>query len=380
MTGVQACGMERWATFDCYGTLVDWNGGIATSWSGSSASSTAAASRAVPRDRAGDPGGDARGLLSRGAHDRPRAARRGDRAHAAGGRGERSRALASDVARLRRRARGLTHAHERGWKLGILSNTDRDLVDASMDSIGVHFDLAIVAGEIDSYKPAHRHWEVFRERVGGADSIRHVHVAQSLYHDIAPARARDPHDLDQPARRAGRPAAVEDARSPRLADALDELVPAAELAAGALPDCRTFTAVAVGSGYECHRCGTTFAAGLVRVPRAWGPGARGWPPARGSRSRTRKRPSWSGPRSTSRPRRSPRRYRPPIVWAVVAAPTSARRRVAGRSTGSPVVWIDSHGDLNTPETSRPGTSGGCRSDASRRRRRRARGRGARRRA
>ena len=38
------------------------------------------------------------------------------------------------------------------------------------------------------------------------------------------------------------------------------------------PDCRTFTAVALGDGYECHRCGRTFGAGLVRVPRAWGSG------------------------------------------------------------------------------------------------------------
>ena len=36
------------------------------------------------------------------------------------------------------------------------------------------------------------------------------------------------------------------------------------------PDCRTFTAVAVELGYECHACGREFAAGLVRVPRAWG--------------------------------------------------------------------------------------------------------------
>jgi hypothetical protein len=41
------------------------------------------------------------------------------------------------------------------------------------------------------------------------------------------------------------------------------------------PDCRTFTAVAVDSGYECHSCGRTFAAGLVRVPRAWGSGGEG---------------------------------------------------------------------------------------------------------
>jgi hypothetical protein len=38
------------------------------------------------------------------------------------------------------------------------------------------------------------------------------------------------------------------------------------------PDCRTFTAVAIGPGYECHACGREFGAGLVRVPQAWGEG------------------------------------------------------------------------------------------------------------
>ena len=38
------------------------------------------------------------------------------------------------------------------------------------------------------------------------------------------------------------------------------------------PDCHTFTAVALGPGYECHACGREFGAGLVRVPRAWGDG------------------------------------------------------------------------------------------------------------
>ena len=125
---------------------------------------------------------------------------------------------------------GLTQARERGWRLGILSNTDRDLVDASMDSIGVHFDLAIVASEIESYKPAHRHWEVFRERVGGVDSIRHVHVAQSLYHDIAPAS-----ELGIPSIWINRLEEPEDPRpsrtlltTTRLADTLDELAPAGD--------------------------------------------------------------------------------------------------------------------------------------------------------
>jgi 2-haloacid dehalogenase len=81
-------------------------------------------------------------------------------------------------------AAALEDARSRGWKLAILSNTDRDNLDASLELIGVPFDTSIVASEIGSYKPAHRHWETFAERVGSAV---HLHVGASLFHDIAPA-------------------------------------------------------------------------------------------------------------------------------------------------------------------------------------------------
>ena len=78
----------------------------------------------------------------------------------------------------------LAEARRRGWRLAILSNTDSDLIEASMAAIGVPFELAVVASEIGSYKPALRHWAVFTEATG-ATPARHVHVAQSLFHDIA---------------------------------------------------------------------------------------------------------------------------------------------------------------------------------------------------
>src|SRR5206468_3077239 len=78
----------------------------------------------------------------------------------------------------------LEDARARGWKLAILSNTDRDFIDASTARIGVPFELAIVASEIGSYKPGLRHWEEFAARVSPQT---HVHVGASLYHDIAPA-------------------------------------------------------------------------------------------------------------------------------------------------------------------------------------------------
>ena len=94
-----------------------------------------------------------------------------------------------------------------------------------MERIVVPFELAIVASEIGSYKPAHRHWEAFYERTG-ADRERHVHVGASLFHDMEPA-----HALRLPAiwiNRLGEKATVEVARElPHLvdlADVLEELV------------------------------------------------------------------------------------------------------------------------------------------------------------
>ena len=108
-----------------------------------------------------------------------------------------------------------THSPTRaqGWKLVALSNSDRDLIAASLRAIGVPFDGAIVASEIGSYKPAHGHWRAFYESTG-ADRDRHIHVAQSHFHrHRAGQGARHPVGLDKPPRRAPRTAT-----DPRAAD------------------------------------------------------------------------------------------------------------------------------------------------------------------
>ena len=82
----------------------------------------------------------------------------------------------------------LAEAKRRGWRLAILSNTDDDYIAASLVHIGVPFDEVVVAQEIGSYKPAHKHWEEFFARTR-APRAGHVHVAASLFHDIVPAHA-----------------------------------------------------------------------------------------------------------------------------------------------------------------------------------------------
>ncbi len=121
----------------------------------------------------------------------------------------------------------LAELRRRGWSLAILSNTDRALIAESQKALGVPFDLIVVAEDIESYKPAHGHWERFFE-LTTADREHHVHVAASLFHDIAPRR-----ELGLTTvwiNRLGEEAEPEpDRELPDLAelpDTLDELVPA----------------------------------------------------------------------------------------------------------------------------------------------------------
>jgi 2-haloacid dehalogenase len=178
---------DRWATFDCYGTLIDWNAGI-----------SAELARIFG-------GREARRLLTRyhelepAIQEQEPTARYRDVMAAVLARltSEEGIELSEGEADALGRslpgwppfdevAAELADARERGWRLAILSNTDRDFIDASMERIGVPFELAIVASEIGSYKPARGHWDAFVERTG-ADRSAHIHVAASPYHDIAPA-------------------------------------------------------------------------------------------------------------------------------------------------------------------------------------------------
>jgi 2-haloacid dehalogenase len=171
---------DRWATFDCYGTLIDWDGGIRRELV-----------RLFGEDRADD-------QLDRYHRIEPGLEVDGERSYREvmtetmrelgapeGEEGGLADALPSWQPFPEVRA-ALEEARSRGWKLAILSNTDRDFVEASMMRIGVPFELAIVASEIGSYKPGHRHWLRFFEETD-ASREAHVHVAQSYFHDIAPA-------------------------------------------------------------------------------------------------------------------------------------------------------------------------------------------------
>lgn len=74
----------------------------------------------------------------------------------------------------------------RGRRLGILSNVDDDLLDGTARRLSVEIDFRVTADRVESYKPDLAHFEAARPFVG--DTGAWLHVAQSLFHDVVPAR------------------------------------------------------------------------------------------------------------------------------------------------------------------------------------------------
>jgi 2-haloalkanoic acid dehalogenase type II len=176
---------DCWVTFDCYGTLIDWDGGI-----------RGELARLFGEEHSGRLLGRYHELEPEIQSDDPAASYRDVMARAleqlAGEEG-------LDLAPSERDALGrslpawqpfpevrdaLAASRERGFRLVILSNSDPDLIAASIEQLGVPFDDAITASEIGSYKPAHSHWRAFEQRRG---RLPDIHVAASLFHDVGPA-------------------------------------------------------------------------------------------------------------------------------------------------------------------------------------------------
>lgn len=177
-------------TFDCYGTLIDWESGIL------SALGTLLASAAPD---------DPDRLLEEFGRFEPEAEAGAFRAY---------RAVLEDVARAFGREHGVAVKDEQAvrfaasvaewppfddtvdalhrlatrYRLAIVSNVDDDLFAGSAAKLGVSFDEVVTAQQVKSYKPAPGHFHEVARRLD-LPRERILHVAQSLYHDVAPARA-----------------------------------------------------------------------------------------------------------------------------------------------------------------------------------------------
>lgn len=176
-------------TFDCYGTLVDWEGGISRAFA-------AHAPADVPVDRAE--------ILEAYARIEPAVEHEAFRPY----RDVLMRTAVGVGAALGWPLRdtdahflpdslptwpvfpdtnpALARLHDAGITLGILSNVDDDLLDATARQFAVPVGFRVTAEQVRAYKPASAHFEAARRVVGNR---RWLHVAQSWFHDVQPATA-----------------------------------------------------------------------------------------------------------------------------------------------------------------------------------------------
>jgi 2-haloalkanoic acid dehalogenase type II len=175
-------------TFDCYGTLIDWESGISGAFLAEAAAEgillerrriLAAYAEIEPEVEAGS-FVDYREVLSETAR---RVAVRLGWKLSPGRAGFLAESLpgwipfADTVPALERIAGA-------GYRLGILSNVDDDLLHGSCRHLPVRFDLVITARQVRAYKPAHAHFLAARRRIASAGWL---HAAQSFFHDVQPA-------------------------------------------------------------------------------------------------------------------------------------------------------------------------------------------------
>ena len=177
-------------TFDCYGTLIDWESGIAAWFEGAAAADGVALAR--PEVLAAyaeiEPAVEAESFRPYGevlAETARRVAKHFDWPLTP----ERARGLA-DALPSWKPFHDTNPALERlvsaGYRLGILSNVDDDLLAGTLRHLTVPFDLLVTAQQVRSYKPSPGHFETARRRIGES---RWLHAARSHFHDVVPCRA-----------------------------------------------------------------------------------------------------------------------------------------------------------------------------------------------
>lgn len=202
---------DRWLTFDCFGTLIDWRHGIRTTGEllfpgkgeafidGYIAAETEVESEpSFKRYRA---------VLTEATR---RAAKRLDLDL----KPDDATALVATIPYWPPFADvgpALAELRREGWKLALLTNCDRDIIALTQRRLPASFDAVVTAEDVSAYKPSPAHFRLFQSTFGSSADAW-IHVAQSYFHDIRPT-----HELGIARIWVNRHAARDD---PALADAV----------------------------------------------------------------------------------------------------------------------------------------------------------------
>ena len=176
-------------TFDCYGTLIDWEGGIAEAFAGEARrlGRTAETDEVLRAYHEAEPEVE-------GASYRPYREVLARTAEAVAQRLGWGTIDGTFLAESLPSWRpfpdtnpALTRLEAAGLRLGILSNVDDDLLAATRSRLSARFDPVVTAQQVRAYKPAAPHFTEARRRLGA--DVRWLHAAQSYFHDVVPAKA-----------------------------------------------------------------------------------------------------------------------------------------------------------------------------------------------
>ena len=177
---------DRWLTFDCYGTIADWNSCMRKALESVAGPNAAALLAAYHQ---------AELALEAGPSWRPYRDTLTVGLDLAAGRlgiplsGEQAGAFVTawpDMDVFDDTGLALGDLASAGWRLAILTNCDEDLFAATAAKLPVPFDVVVTAEQVRSYKPDLAHFRRFAE-ITGATSANWIHVANSWVHDIFPA-------------------------------------------------------------------------------------------------------------------------------------------------------------------------------------------------
>ena len=177
---------DRWLTFDCFGTLIDWRHGIRTTGEllfpgrGADFLETYIAIEAEV---------ETEGSFRRYRAVMTETVRRAAQKLSLDLKPDDATALVSTIPYWPAFADvgpALGALRREGWKFALLTNCDRDIIALTQRRLPASFDAVVTAEDVAAYKPSPAHFLLFKSTFG-ASAGAWIHVAQSYYHDIRPA-------------------------------------------------------------------------------------------------------------------------------------------------------------------------------------------------
>lgn len=175
---------DRWLTFDCFGTLIDWRHGIRTTGEllfPGRGEDFLHAYIAFEAEVEKGPFRRYRAVLTE-------TARRAAKELALDLKPDDESVLVSTIPHwppFGDVGAALGALRKQTWKLALLTNCDRDLIAQTQRRLPVPFDAVITAEDVSAYKPDHAHFRLFQSTFGSSADAW-IHVAQSYFHDIKP--------------------------------------------------------------------------------------------------------------------------------------------------------------------------------------------------